>query len=70
MADEAVSLEPFRERGYQYLMRAYATLENRAAALQVYHRCRELLASELGIDPSPDTESLYLEILQLSSPVT
>lgn len=63
MANEAVSLEPFRETGYQHLMRAHAAMGNRAAALQVYHLCRERLDSELGIDPSPGTEALYLEIL-------
>jgi DNA-binding SARP family transcriptional activator len=66
MAGEAVMLEPFRERGYQQLMQAHARLGNRAEALQVYHHCRELLSRELGINPSPETEALYLEILRLS----
>ncbi len=66
MAGEAVMLEPFRERGYQQLMQAHVRLGNRAEALQVYQRCRELLSRELGIDPSPETEALYLEILRLS----
>ena len=38
----------------------------RAEALRVYHRCRALLGEELGIDPSPETESLYLELLRLT----
>ena len=26
-------------------------------------RCRKVLAEELGVDPSPETEGVYLEIL-------
>lgn len=63
-AAEAVGLEPFRETGYQRLMRAHATLGNRAEALRVYERCRLLLADELGADPSPETHALYLELLR------
>ena len=63
-ANEAISLEPFRETGYQKLMRAQAELGNRGEALRSYHRCRELLSEELGVNPSPDTEAVYLEILK------
>ena len=63
MAGQAVSLEPFRETGYQHLMTAHAASGNRAEALRVYGRCRELLSEELGVDPSPETEALYLELL-------
>lgn len=63
MAAQTVSLEPFRETGYQQLMRSHAALGNRAEALRVYQKCRELLAEELGVDPSPETEALYLELL-------
>lgn len=70
MAKEVISLEPFRERGHAQLMHAYAALGNRAEALQVYHQCRALLGRELGIDPSPATEALYLELLRLPSATT
>lgn len=63
-ATEAVALEPFRETGYQRLMRAHAGAGNRAEALRVYERCRRLLAEELGTDPAPETEELYLQILR------
>ncbi len=63
-AAEVVSLEPFRETGYQLLMRAHAGAGNPAEALRVYERCRSLLADELGTNPSPATEALYLEILR------
>ncbi|HEX6508344.1 MAG TPA: BTAD domain-containing putative transcriptional regulator [Chloroflexota bacterium] len=63
-AAEAVSLEPFREAAYQKLMRLHATAGNPVEALRVYARCREILAAELGIRPSPETELVRRQILQ------
>ena len=62
-ATEAVSLDPFRERSYQFLMQAHAEGGNRATALRVYHRLRKLLADELGTEPSAETEALYVKLL-------
>ena len=62
-ADQVVALEPFREAGYRRLMEAHAAAGNRAEALQVYERCRRLLAEELGAYPSPETDSIYRELL-------
>lgn len=63
-AAEAVALEPFRETGYQRFMRAHAAAGNRAEALRVYERCRYLLAEELGVSPSSQTEAVYRDILR------
>ena len=63
-AKEALALEPFRERAYQLLMRAHAAVGNRAEALRVYERCRNLLSEELGVPPSSRTEAVYLDILR------
>ena len=60
---ESVYLEPYRETGYQRLMRLHMSLGNRAEALRVYERCRGLLADELGADPSPETQRVYMELL-------
>lgn len=62
-AEEITALEPYRETGYRRLMQAHAAAGNRAEALQVYERCRRLLAEELGAYPSPETESIYRELL-------
>jgi DNA-binding SARP family transcriptional activator len=62
-AAEAVALEPFRETGYQRLMRAHAASGNRAEAIRVYERCRVLLAGELGAAPSQQTEAAYRDLL-------
>jgi DNA-binding SARP family transcriptional activator len=62
--EEALRSEPFRESLYRLLMRAHAAGGNRAQALRVYEECRRLLADELGVDPSPETEAIYLDILR------
>jgi DNA-binding SARP family transcriptional activator/streptogramin lyase len=65
-AEQMVALEPFRETGYRRLMEAHVAAGNRAEALQVYERCRRLLAEELGAYPSPETEAAFLEIVRSS----
>ena len=67
-AEETIALEPYRETGYRQLMSAHAAAGNRAEALRVYERCRQLLAAELGTYPSPETESIYRELLEVPTP--
>jgi DNA-binding SARP family transcriptional activator len=64
---EALRLEPYRETGYQRLMRAHAILGNRAEVHRIYERCRKLLREEVGIEPSPESETLYRSLLRLPS---
>jgi DNA-binding SARP family transcriptional activator len=61
---EVLELAPFRETTYRQLMRLHAAAGNRAEALQLYARCRELFRDELGAGPSPQTEAVYLGILR------
>ena len=63
-ASELVGLEPFRESSHLRLLRAYAAAGDRGEALRAYDRCRRLLAEELGVDPSPELETAYLELLR------
>ena len=63
-AEELIEIDPFRETSYQLLMRMHAAAGDRAAALRVFAQCRERLRKELGVSPSPQTEAVYLEILQ------
>ena len=66
-AEEMIALEPYRDTGYRQLMAAHAAAGNRAEALRVYERCRQLLARELGAYPSPETESVYRQLLEAPS---
>lgn len=63
-ADEAVRRAPFRESAHHCRMTALAAAGNRADALRTYHRLREVLAEELGVDPSPETQETYLRLLR------
>lgn len=63
-AREVIVRHPFRETGYQLLMRSYSAMGNAAEALQVYERCRTLISEELGVGPSRQTRVVHAEILQ------
>jgi DNA-binding SARP family transcriptional activator len=52
-------IEPF----YLNLMIMYHRLGRRTEALSVYDRCRRALSSTLGIEPSPETNSLRNTLL-------
>ena len=64
VASQLVGAHPFRETGYQALMRAHAAAGNRAEALWVYERCRKIITAELGVPPSAETNAVYLKVLR------
>ncbi len=64
VASEAIVAHPYRETSYQLLMRAHAAAGNRAEALRAYEQCRQLLAEELGVAPSAETQAVHLTVLQ------
>lgn len=63
-AETLLALEPCRESAYRGLITLHMLSGNRASALLTYDRCRKTLAEELGVDPCPETESVYLEALR------
>ncbi|WP_328859491.1 AfsR/SARP family transcriptional regulator [Streptomyces sp. NBC_00306] len=67
-AEEAVRHAPLRESAHRCRMTAHAAAGNRADALRAYHRLREVLAEELGIDPAAETQAAYLELLRSGRP--
>jgi len=69
-AEESIALEPYRELGYQWLMRAQAAASNRGEAVRAYRRCCETLARDLGVEPSPVTDAVYHEVLRGPPPAT
>ena len=55
---------PLRERLWESLMLALYRVGRPADALGAYQRARELLADELGVDPSPELQRLHERILR------
>ncbi|WP_326622391.1 winged helix-turn-helix domain-containing protein [Streptomyces decoyicus] len=55
--------EPTDERAQGNLMTALYRMDRRAEALQVYRRARERIATELGLDPSPQLQALHTAVL-------
>lgn len=59
----ALALEPWRETTHRQAM-LIATLQGeREQALRHYERCRRILADELDVEPSEETQALYRRIL-------
>ena len=63
-ARRALLRDPFSERASRLVMCGHAELGETSSALREYERCRLLLADELGVDPSPQTRAVYLDILR------
>src|SRR5215470_18360207 len=59
-----LSADPLAERPRALLMRALYAAGRQAEAIAVYHEGRELLADQLGVDPSARLEQAYLAILR------
>ncbi len=63
LLERILRLDPYEEFTYRGLMRCYAGLGDRAEALAVYQRCRDLLQATFGIEPSETTTRLQQRIL-------
>jgi LuxR family maltose regulon positive regulatory protein len=56
---KGIDVDPLVEEFYQQMMVCYEKLGQQSRALEVYQRCKRMLASTLGCDPSPKTQALY-----------
>jgi DNA-binding SARP family transcriptional activator/tetratricopeptide (TPR) repeat protein len=68
VAADAMADDLFDEGAHRLFMSACAAAGERAKALETYARLSRRLAEELGTDPAPDTQDLYLAILRQQRP--
>jgi DNA-binding SARP family transcriptional activator/predicted ATPase len=61
-ARNILALDPWHEKTYRQLMRAHMEQGNRAQALAQYHKLKELLQADLGVEPAAVTTMLYEQI--------
>lgn len=67
LAREIIAEEPLRESAYRLAMRAAVAHGDDAEAVHVYARLRQRLADDLGVDPGPQSRSLFEQILARST---
>ncbi len=60
-----VELDPLREEAHRQVIQALALQGRRSEALAQYETCRRILDEELGVPPSVETQTLFV---QLKSP--
>lgn len=60
---QALQQDTGREDLHRRLMRLYVAAGNRQQALRQYQLCRQTLQDELGVEPEPETTTLYEEIV-------
>ncbi len=61
-ASHWITLDALNEVAYRRKMRAHFAAGERGQALETYDACRAMLASELSVEPEPDTEALAARI--------
>jgi DNA-binding SARP family transcriptional activator len=59
-----LTLDPLQEPVHRALMRLYADLGRRTAALRQYQQCVMALRRELGVEPEAETQQLYQTVLR------
>ncbi|MBX3053900.1 MAG: AAA family ATPase [Caldilineaceae bacterium] len=65
-----LTLEPWREEAHRQKMLLLHLSGQRSAALAHYERSRQILADQLNVDPSPETEALRQQIEELNDALT
>lgn len=61
---KALALEPCRENVHQKLMKYLVQLGHPDQAVAQFQVCQRILEQELGVDPMPETQMLYQQILE------
>ncbi len=67
-AQHLLRSDPLLETTYRHLMRLHALNRDRASALRTYHVCTTILARELDVQPSQETQADYARLLRMELP--
>jgi two-component SAPR family response regulator len=59
----AVELDPLAETFYRRQMICLRAQGQRAEAIEVFRRCRQMLSVTLGLGPTCETEAVYRQLL-------
>jgi DNA-binding SARP family transcriptional activator len=59
-------VDPFSESAWKRAMETYLLMGNRAAATALYEKLKQLLQEEMNIQPGPEIQTLYEDILQMN----
>lgn len=60
---KGLETDDLTEEFYRNIMKCNLKTGKRAEAITVYKRCREILSTVLGIQPSPETEAVYRALI-------
>jgi hypothetical protein len=63
-----LELEPTSEWAHRQVIQAHAENGDRASAISAYHRCVELLATDVGVEPTAETQALYEQLVKGGRP--
>jgi predicted ATPase/DNA-binding SARP family transcriptional activator len=66
-AERLKGADALRESAYRTLMEACAGMGDYSGAVHAYQECAALLEQEIGVQPSPATQSTYRRILELAA---
>ncbi len=62
--NRGIEIDDLAEEFYQRIMLCYWKMGKRTQGLSIYERCRKVLASNLGIEPSDETEEIRRTLLK------
>lgn len=66
--EKQLQLDPWREATYRYLIHTLAQQNRRTEALACFTRCQQVLWTELGVPPMPETVALAEQIKAAETP--
>lgn len=61
-AQRLLAIDPLREDVHRVIIRLLTALGDRSGALRQYQRCKDVLADDLGVAPSPATEAAHAAV--------